>query len=166
MIKVKTYNQFVSESFSSEDEDRFIVTHDGGKAIFEVIHDPYEYDFSGVVSESKYAKFLSDGPAVKIESIDAGPNKRRGIGTTLMDEGLQEMRKLGHTQFYLNASPKGTMRLLDLVKFYERFGFRIVQHQGNNAMMALSDKTINLPTYTEPPDAVYYTYERDPETYK
>lgn len=135
----------------------------GAKISCEIVYQPYEFEFEGVCSYDKFSRFLEDKPTVVIRGVHAG-KMRSGIGTHMMDEAIRHFRAMGYDQFALNASPMGLS--IDLIKFYERFGFRIVQHQGGNAMMALSDKTEDMDTYVEPSDPVYHTYEKDPESYR
>lgn len=171
MKTIRTYEEFtrhLRESLVEDGEDRYVFSSDGVKVVMEVVHDPYEYDFRGVVSQEKYDRFMPMGPAVKIEHVESA-NPGKGFGTTAMHGAIEAMRDMGHETFYLNASPmiaRGAIsKISDLIRFYEKFGFRVVQHQGGNAMMALSELTVGTPAYVDPPDAKYHTYERDPESW-
>ena len=135
----------MSESFSvvDEDEDRTKVAwkergKEVGHVTFVDIMDPYEYDFEGVIGEDECYDLLGDH-ATKIEHIAVDETRLGdGIGGKLMKEGLRVMEERGNKRFYLNASPMGMkgLSLTPLIRFYEKFGFRVVgERQGNNAMM-------------------------------
>lgn len=124
------------------DEDRTIITatvnnNKIGSVISEILFNDY-YEFEDVLSEDEFNQMFPDDTIVKIEHIEVNDNyKNSGIATTLMNQMMNLMKNEGYTQFYLNASPMGFsgLNLSQLVRFYEKFGFKTFLNQGRNSLM-------------------------------
>ena len=111
-----------------------------GSISMEVLFDAYQYEFDDVFDEDSFYDIYPDDNIVKIEHIKVNDDyKNTGIGSELMRRGIGFMRKSGYNQFYLNASPMGFsgLNISDLVKFYKKFGFKVLLNQGHNVLMGL-----------------------------
>ena len=66
--------------------------------------------------------------------------KGGGVGRALMNKAIETAKELGYSQIYLNANPIGShgLNLVDLVKWYESFGFKTILNQGENVLMLMS----------------------------
>lgn len=109
-----------------------------GGVVAEVLFDSHLYEFGDDFQEDEIYNIFPDNIIIKIEYMDVEDNyKGSGVGKELMKRIMLEMKKEGYVQFYLNASPMGFsgLPLSALVKFYEKFGFKILRDQGNNVLM-------------------------------
>ncbi len=129
-----------------DDGDRTTITATlSGKSVGSVTTEVifgYSFEFDDVLSEDEFAELYPDDRIVKIEHVKVeDAHKGTGIATELMNRVIALMRERGYDQFYLNASPMGTdgLRLADLVRFYEKFGFRTFKDQGRNVLMCMTD---------------------------
>lgn len=150
---VNRINKFkpLNENFNfkvSTEEDRYKIeaVYDGevyGSIIFAIVFDAYEYDFyddfsDDVIPEELFYEIFGDDTLVKLEHLQVEDGfKNEGIGTQLMTNGLEFMKKQGYTKFYLNASPMGFdgLNIKNLINFYKKFGFKELLNQGNNCIM-------------------------------
>jgi len=135
-----TFKKFV-------DEDRTTLTAYNnnnnskvGSLSMEILFDAYQYEFDDVFDEDTFDELYPDIEIVKIEHIEVDDNyKNFGVGSELMQRGMELMKKSGYNQFYLNASPMGFKGLgtMDLVEFYKKFGFKELLNQGHNVLMGV-----------------------------
>lgn len=105
----------------------------------DILFDPYEYEFSDVLSEDEFEELYPENEIIKIEWIEVDDEyKYQGVATALMTELMQHL-KGNYSQFYLNASPIGNsgLQLNDLVNFYKNFGFKVIRTQGDNVLMGI-----------------------------
>jgi len=129
----------------SIDEDRTTLTaynnnNKVGSLSMEILFDAYQYEFDNVFDEDTFDELYPDIEIVKIEYIEVDDNyKNFGVGSELMQRGMELMKKNGYSQFYLNASPMGFKGLgtMDLVEFYKKFGFKELLNQGDNVLMGV-----------------------------
>ncbi len=149
---VENLNNIKYEMEYDEEYDRyeFKAVYKGkkiAKLSIDVVNCAYDYDFNDVIDEDEYNDIFTSDELVKISYLEVDDEyKNKGIAKSLLQYGMDEMKKLGYNEYYLNASPMGFggLYLDDLIGFYERFGFKVLKHQGNNAMMYyISDKSIN-----------------------
>jgi GNAT superfamily N-acetyltransferase len=142
------FNENISVNYkTSTNEDRTTITAILNNAKIasvtsEVLFNSYEYEFNDVFSEEQFNEIFPDDDIIKIEHIEVFDEyKNKGIASELMKRIMNLMKKRGYTQFYLNACPLGYsgLELNDLVKFYEKFGFKILLNQGNNTLMGISE---------------------------
>lgn len=136
----------------SVDEDRITITayinnNKVGSLTMEILFDAYQYEFEDVFDEDSFNEIYPDSDIVKIQHIEVDDNyKNSGIGSELMNRGMELMKKNGYKQFYLNASPMGFKGLgtMDLVDFYKKFQFKELINQGHNVLMGVNfNKSIN-----------------------
>jgi len=143
LIHEKTSDVKVKKE-TSEDETRITVYVDGEKAgdmSMEVMFSPYDWYFSDEFSEEKYDEMFPDDEFIKFSHIEVEDKyKGASVAAYLMELAIKEAKKLGYKEIYLNAFPMGFngLKLNDLVKFYEHFGFKEILHQGGNVQMLLS----------------------------
>lgn len=136
---------------SYNDEDRFIIevklnNIKIGEISSEILFSPYEYEFDDVFTEEEYDEIFNDDDIVKISYVDIiDKYKYHGIGTILMNKMINHLKQQGHSYMYLNASPMGFsgLDLPNLIKFYEKFGFEVIKHQGHNALMVMKHEKYN-----------------------
>src|SRR5690625_1051636 len=129
----------------SIDEDRTTLTaynnnNKVGSLSMKILFDAYKYEFDNVFDEDTFDELYPDIEIVKIEYIEVDDNyKNFGVGSELMQRGMELMKKNGYSQFYLNASPMGFKGLgtMDLVEFYKKFGFKELLNQGDNVLMGV-----------------------------
>lgn len=138
-----------SEPFE-EDDDYIFLAYYGkdnvGSLRMEVLYDAYEYEFKGDISEDEYNRMFSDETVVKIEYLKVEKEFRNNdIANKLMIFGMKYIKEQGYNQFYLNASPQydSSLQLPNLITFYEKFGFKVFLHQGNNALMHYDENDMN-----------------------
>lgn len=138
-------NNLKFEKIIEDDGDRIIITayyndENIGQIISNILFDSYSYEFDDVFNEDEFYEIYPDDHVIKIEHIEIDDYyKGSGVGTALMNRMMKIMKNEGYNQFYLNASPMGFsgLDLSNLIKFYEKFGFKVLKHQGNNAIMGV-----------------------------
>lgn len=149
------FASFINESNQSKDikyvtsedrdEDRVTITAllNGNKVGYvssvELI-DSYSYGWEDDFTEDEFDKLFPGSVIIRIDHIVVEDKfKGLGIGTELMKHIMDLMKKRGFNQFYLNASPMGFsgLRIKDLTKFYQKFGFKKILDQGHNVQMAM-----------------------------
>jgi GNAT superfamily N-acetyltransferase len=150
--KIHSLRPSVNEGFynitysKSVDEDRtkltaYINNNEVGSLSMEILFDAYQYEFNDVFDdEEAFDETYPDSEIVKIEHIEVvDTHKNTGIGSELMNRGMELMKDSGYRQFYLNASPMGFRGLatMELVNFYKKFGFKEILNQGRNVIMGV-----------------------------
>jgi len=110
------------------------------KIIGEVIYNSYEFEFKDLISEEKYDSLFEDKPVVFITHLFVDKKYRNtGVASTLLEKLLNKMKEDRYSYFYLNASPLTfDTNLTDLIRFYKKFGFKILLSQGKNCLMYLN----------------------------
>ena len=105
----------------------------------------FEDDFS----EEQYDAMFPNDTLAEIAWLEIKTLQHRGEGIAkkLMTLAIANIKKLGYSEIYLNASPIARAQgliLSDLVDFYKSFGFKEILHQGNNVQMLCQlNKPIN-----------------------
>jgi GNAT superfamily N-acetyltransferase len=64
-------------------------------------------------------------------------DKNKGYGTKLVNKFFEYAKRNNYKQIFLNASPLGYdgLTIKHLVKFYEKFGFKVIRDAGHNKQM-------------------------------
>ena len=110
-----------------------------GYIVYTPLYEPMEYELEGFIGDEEFDELYPDGDnIIKIDYLVVNPQYRgKGIASKLMNMVLDSTSKDGHTEYYLNASPMDDYTdLNELIKFYNKFGFKTFKHQGVNALMA------------------------------
>ncbi len=105
------------------------------RATMEMLIDGYGFDLEDFEDLSPLNR---SEPIMKLESIlVVNAYKGQGVGKLMMEKVIEEAKKRGYDQMYLNASPMGWSGLPHnaLVEFYKKFGFKVVEDQGHNSIM-------------------------------
>lgn len=150
-----SYNDYIINESSIMDELEFIYEYpdednieinaeiDGntvGSVNIEEMQNAFWY-FEDCFSDDEYYEMFPDDKVFIISSISiAKAYMGRGVAKELMRLAILEAREHGYHNVYLNASPMGFsgLKLPELVKFYEKFGFKTILDQGNNVQMILN----------------------------
>lgn len=134
-------NQYDNIHWSThEDEDRLVIeaSLNGtivARATLEMLNDGYGFDLEDFDDVKPLDR---SKPIMKLESILViNAHKGQGLGKLMMEEIIEETRKRGFEQMFLNASPMGWTGLTHsgLVAFYKKFGFEEIENQGGNTIM-------------------------------
>lgn len=142
----------IDDKSLGEDNDYIFIAYydkiEVGSLRMEVLYDAYKYEFKGDISEVEFNNLFPDDIIIKIESLTVEKNYRnKNIASELMIFAMKYHKEQGYNQFYLNASPPkydSGLQLPNLITFYEKFGFKVFLHQGNNALMYyISDINMN-----------------------
>ena len=153
MSRIIPYELFESgeplefKTFKDDDEDRTTIEgYDGGKFVGQVIFEhmvaAYWY-FEDDFTEDEYDEMFPDDELLRVEHLKVQPEyMRKGYGDQLMKECVRMMKETGVKKAYLNASPMGSegAQLSQLIKIYEKYGFKVLMHQGHNAQMIMDIK--------------------------
>lgn len=92
------------------------------------------WEFEDEFSEEEYDEMFPDDSFFKIEYVSVEDGyKGAGVAKLMMVKALTLIKASGIDTVYLNASPMGFtgLNLSDLVGFYEKFGFRIIEKTGD-----------------------------------
>lgn len=84
------------------------------------------HQFEEFMSEEEYLGLFISDSFYEIEHIEVCEDfTGNGYGKILMDKGIEKVKNRGGKSIYLNASPikHETLGLIDLIKFYNKFGF-------------------------------------------
>lgn len=134
--------QYVVNSDEESDEikiEAFYKNDKIGDAIAKLLFGDFYYEFDDVMSEDDLYELFPDDTLVKIEHVEVGKKYRgSGVAKEMMNRLLKELEQQGFKQFYLNASPMGIDKgfdKLELVNFYQKFGFNTLLDQGGNTLM-------------------------------
>lgn len=93
------------------------------------------------IEEEKYNVLFPDDKYAELTTLEVnGSYKGKGYGKKIMRKALSYIKKREYLEVYLNACPLGFegLSLYNLVKFYEKFGFRTFIEEARNQEMALS----------------------------
>jgi GNAT superfamily N-acetyltransferase len=126
---------------TSEDDDRskFILYFKNGDKIGSITYEKvYDATYDMVLDEDEYLEFFPDNEFIKIEHLEVKKEySNKGYGKILINLVIEETKKnTAFNRIYLNASPMGSQIPLNaLIKLYEDCGFKVFNHQGNNAEM-------------------------------
>jgi len=139
----------VEEFVKNVDDERITFSLPGSKAKAVVTESTPRYELIDDLTEAEFKRLGvdEDDLITKFEHIEVDPSFRgKGVGTNLMNRAIKEAKNSGREYSYLNASPMGSdgLRLNDLTKFYEKFGFKTVKSQGNNNLMFAKTKDLKL----------------------
>lgn len=120
-----------------EVEDEFEFTTNEGKAIVKYLDNEDAFEmFFGTYGDMEPEVDI----ALEVVHIEA-KNKGKGVGTALMEKIIAFAKKKKVEGIYLNASPVGAFdkegALEHLLKFYGKFGFKVLKKYSDNALMFL-----------------------------
>lgn len=92
-------------------------------------------DFEGYLTDEQYDTIFKENDSFfEIQHLEVDDYfKGEGIAGFLMNEAISKIKESGADIVYLNASPMGFtgLGIFDLVKFYEKFGFRAIPELDN-----------------------------------
>jgi predicted GNAT family acetyltransferase len=120
------------------EEERTTISSPQGKTIVTETYPRYEFLEDLTPEEFEALGLDEDEPIAKIEHIEVDIASRGlGYGGQLLSEAIQEAKNMGVDFIYLNACPIGMdgLSLEDLTTFYQKYGFFVFKHQGNNNLM-------------------------------
>ena len=113
--------------------------------IFDIFSEVSDGDTdTNMLQEDDIYNIFTDDIIVKISYMSVDENyMSKSIGTSLFKKALEYFYDNGFTQFYLNASPMGFkgLNLDNLIKFYEKFGFKVFKKYDGDALMYLTSKS-------------------------
>lgn len=141
-MKQKKYRFKLDET--EEDVINIIVLDNNikiGSLTIILLHDDYS-DFSDILEEEEFDDLFPLISIIEINNLYINDDYRfSGIGTKLMKYGIKLMQDKGYSQFYLNACARNCDGIIKnkLVKFYNKFKFKILLDQGNNVLMYLNN---------------------------
>jgi predicted GNAT family acetyltransferase len=124
--------------YDTEEEDRTTISTPQGNVIVNETYPRYEFMEDLTPEEFEALGVDEDEPIAKIEHIEVDIGSRgEGVGGKLLEEAINKAYSMGVNFIYLNACPMGidSLSLEDLTVFYEKYGFRVFKHQGNNNLM-------------------------------
>jgi GNAT superfamily N-acetyltransferase len=132
----------VETTISEEDEDRFRIELEGIGSLILTVTTP-EYEFLDDLGDERLEELGLDAQDFigKIEHIVIDEDFRgMGYAKKLMEVAIKFAKEKNLFPLYLNASPMGFggLNLKSLTAFYEKFGFEVILHQGNNNIMLMS----------------------------
>jgi predicted N-acetyltransferase YhbS len=131
------------EEDTYEDNIEILAKHDNlviGSISIEEKIDAFWY-FQDYFTEDKYNEMFPNDEMFAIQSISVAKSfMNKGIAKELMKLAINKAKELKYSNVYLNASPMGFsgLKLPDLVKFYEKFGFKAILKQNRNVQMLLT----------------------------
>jgi predicted GNAT family acetyltransferase len=122
------------------EEERTTISSPQGKTIVTETYPRYEFLEDLTPEEFEALGIDEDESIAKIEHIEVDIASRGlGYGGQLLSKAIQEAKSMGVDFIYLNACPIGldanSLSLDDLTVFYQKYGFFVFKHQGNNNLM-------------------------------
>ena len=131
--------------YKREDEDEITIQaiHDYqiiGSLSMAAMYNAYWY-FEDEMTEDEYNELFPEDKFMNIGYLEIKQRQYmgEGIAKELMTRAIHKAKQQGFNTIWLNASPMGNQGLAldDLVRFYKKFGFKEMLHQGNNTQMIL-----------------------------
>lgn len=104
----------------------------------EVLDDDWEHNFSGYIDRETWREEFPLPDTVKIDRLEVVQDMRNfGIGRRLLTSAMEDLRKRGHRQWFLNASPidDNGLDVGQLEDFYSKGGFIVRVRRPDSTLM-------------------------------